>query len=70
MIVLEYEPRFDDLLLTEHEGRLRLQLGAATGPTLVEAIKDLKAGGGDYVLPAKGDNALPIWIWWMLKSER
>ena len=68
-MVLEYEPNFGDLLLSEHEGRLRLQFGDATASTLIDAIKDLRAGGGDYALPSNDTDAPPIWIWWMLRSK-
>lgn len=69
-IVFDYEPSFSDLVLTEDEGRLRLQLGDARASTLIEAVRDLKAGGGDYTLPSNDDEAAPIWIWWMLNSNR
>ena len=69
-MVLEYEPNFGDLLLSEHDDRLRLQFGDETASTLIDAIKDLKAGGGDYALPSNDINAPPIWSWWMLRSKQ
>jgi hypothetical protein len=69
-MVFEYDPNFGGLLLSKHEGRLRLHFGDATASTLIEAITDLKAGGGDYALPSNDRNASPIWIWWMLRSKR
>ena len=69
-MVLEYEPNFGDLLLSEQDGRLRLRFGDGTASTLIDAIKDLKSGGGDYSLPPNDTDAPPIWIWWMLRSNQ
>jgi hypothetical protein len=69
-MVLEYDPNFGDLLLSEHEGQLRFQFGDATASTLIEAVKDVKAGGGDYALPSNVRDAPPIWIWWMPRTKQ
>ncbi|MDT9600232.1 hypothetical protein [Sphingosinicella rhizophila] len=69
-MVLEYDPNFSDLRLNEDEGRLWLHVGDASATTLVKALADLKAGGGDYSLPSKDTDAPPIWIWWMLRSKQ
>ena len=69
-MALEYEPDFGDLVLSEDEDRLRLHVGDATTSALVDAIKDLKAGGGDYALTPKDSNSPPIWIWWMIHPTR
>ena len=69
-MVLEYDPNFGDLLLNEDEDRLHLHFGDATASTLVEALKDLKTGGGDYALTPKDAGSPPIWIWWMLRSPQ
>ena len=67
-LVLEYEPDFPDLVIAELEGRLRLKIGDTEASTMIEALRDLKAGGGDYCLVPKDKDSLPIWIWWMVSS--
>ena len=69
-MVLEYDPSSSDLVLREQEGRLRLRFGDATARMLIEAVKDLKSGGGDYALPLNDADPAPIWIWWMLRSKQ
>jgi hypothetical protein len=69
-MVVDYDPNFDDLLLSERDDRLCLRFGPATATTLIDAITDVKAGAGDYALRPNDRNAPPIWIWWMLRSKQ
>ena len=69
-MVLEYDANYGDLLLSEQGERLRLHFGEAAANSLVKAIRDLKAGGGDYAVTSNDDDAPPIWIWWMPGSKR
>jgi hypothetical protein len=65
-LTVDFDPDFEDLVLTEQDDRLRLQVGEARADEIVEAIKDLKNGGGDYCLLPRNSTGFPIWIWWML----
>jgi hypothetical protein len=70
-MIVRFQPEFGDLRLLEEDGRLVLSVGERRVGELLEGLRDIRRGEGDYCLHTDEKGAsLPIWLWWMPWSGR
>lgn len=69
-MTLHFAPSFDDLQLVQDGDRMLLRIGEARADELLDAIRDVHAGEGDYAIwPNQKKASPPLWFWWMPRRD-